>query len=381
MKLVKYIISFLFLIGPFVSFCQVQVALPDGRKAILYDDGTWVYQEQDPLSKISVSTLIPSLEIPIWKGGVEVLHKGYSLCFDKKFKESRWVAYELTASETESKYERADKFSKDPLLKYAMAKDIDYKRSGYDKGHLAPAADMSWNEQVMLESFFYSNVAPQTPGFNRGIWKRLEELVRNWAVEYGSVYVVTGPVLSDDLPTIGLDRIPVPSLFYKVILEYNSSGVKGIGFVLPNEKSENRLDAYAVTIDSVEHLTGIDFFYKLDDQQENIIESNLNLKSWIWDDSGSKTKKQNQNAISSQCKGTTKSGERCKNKTLNANGYCYLHQSQAKDQNSTTQSSTGVSGSKRRTTPVQCSGTTKSGAQCKRMTYSPNGYCYQHGGD
>ena len=228
-------------------------------------------------------TPIPNLEIPKLKPNeVVIKHYAYSLSYNEPNEQANWVAYELTSEETNSTFKRANKFIQDPLVKSGTADDQDYAGSGFDKGHLAPAGDMGWSATAMKESFYYSNMSPQAPSFNRGVWKRVEELVRNWAKEYKSVYIVTGPILSNGLKTIGHDRVSVPNYFYKVILEYNSSGIKGIGFIIPNLSSREPLLNYAVTIDSVEKVTGIDFFHLLPDPQEKVIESTLNIKGWSW---------------------------------------------------------------------------------------------------
>jgi len=226
---------------------------------------------------------IPNLEIPKLKPNeVVIKHYAYSLSYNQPNKQANWVAYELTSDETNSTFKRANKFVQDPLVKSGTSDDQDYAASGYDKGHLAPAGDMCWSATSMKESFYYSNMSPQLPGFNRGVWKRAEELVRNWAREYKSVYIVTGPILTSGLKSIGHDRVTIPKYFYKVILEYNASGIKGIGFIIPNLSSREPLQSFAVTIDSVEKVTGIDFFPLLPDAQEKVIESTLNLKEWSW---------------------------------------------------------------------------------------------------
>ena len=168
------------------------------------------------------------------------------------------------------------------MVKTNSADDHDYEGSGYDRGHLAPAADMGWSTITMAESFYFSNMSPQLPAFNRGIWKRLEELVRSWAIENKAVYVVTGPVLTSNLPSIGPDKVSVPKYFYKVILDYTDPDIKGIGFILPNASSGAPLQNYAVTIDSVEKVTGIDFFPALPDKQEKKIEKTLCIPCWSW---------------------------------------------------------------------------------------------------
>jgi endonuclease G len=269
---------------------------------------------------------IPKLEIPKTKTSEKIIsHTGYSLQYNEKYKQANWVAYELTKEETNKIVERSNKFISDPKVRSVNAFDKDYKASGYDRGHLAPAADMGWSTETMRESFYYSNMSPQLPGFNRGIWKKLEELVRTWAIENKAVYVVTGPVLAKGLPTIGYNKIAVPNYYYKVILDYKKPNIKGIGFILPNESSKSLLQNYAVSIDSVEKVTGVNFFYLLKDQEEDLIEKELCINCWSWKIQKNSAEK-NKATVSVQCSGITKAGNRCKRMTTNANGRCYQHQ-------------------------------------------------------
>lgn len=225
-----------------------------------------------------------ALQIPSLKPADQLIERtGYTLSFVPAHEQAAWVAYVLRGTQLEAAhYNRTNQFMADPLAKPHSADDADYESSGYDRGHLASAEDMSWSEQTMRESFYYSNMSPQVPAFNRGVWKRLEELVRYWSSAYDSVYVVTGPVLTAGLPAIGHDRVSVPQYYYKAILEYNPKGVQGIGFVLRNEASAATLKSFAVSIDSVEHLTGIDFFPKLPDDVEEKVESRYNESDWLW---------------------------------------------------------------------------------------------------
>ena len=226
---------------------------------------------------------IPHPELPKPTNHDQIItHTGYTLSYNTTCHIANWVAYELTAEETVPVVRRNNKFIPDPLIQSVSASNADYKRSGYDKGHLAPSADMCYSYQTMAESFYLSNMSPQVPGFNRGIWKNLEEHVRQWAIDDKAVYVVTGTILTKGLPTIGHNKITVPAYFYKVILDYTEPEIKGIGFIMPNHWSQEPLQHYAVTIDSVEKLTGTDFFYQLPDDQEKVIESAIDLSKWSW---------------------------------------------------------------------------------------------------
>jgi endonuclease G len=165
--------------------------------------------------------------------------------------------------------------------------------------------------------FFYSNISPQYPSFERGIWKKLEELVRNWAEENESIYLVTGPILRENLATIGPNQISIPEYFYKVILEYQLPEIKAVGFILPNAESKQPLKEFIVSIDSVEHITALDFFWKLLDIEENEIEKKICINCWTWHTNQENKEKGNTNSVATICKGTTKAGNNCRNNTKN----------------------------------------------------------------
>lgn len=215
-----------------------------------------------------------------------VSHYAYTLNYKEKYEQAEWVAYLLTKDMITGEEERENNFRIDSSVVTGSANPDDYKYSGYDKGHLAAAADMSWSKEAMSESFFMSNMSPQSPGFNRGIWKKLEKLVRTFAEKYDSIYVATGPILKAGLPTIGKDSVAVPESYYKVIVVYRKAEQEheqdmGIGFILPNESSNKKLEDFAVPIDSVEHLTEINFFAKIPRKIQERIECECDIKQWI----------------------------------------------------------------------------------------------------
>ena len=222
------------------------------------------------------------MEIPILNSKDSIVHhNGYSVSYNQKFRQANWVAYCLTRNETNSIYKRENKFVQDPLIK-GTDNGIDYEKSGYDRGHLCPAADMGFSKITMDESFYYSNMSPQVPQFNRGIWKSLETQVRNWAIENDSLYIVVGPIFSDSMKVIRTHQVAVPNSYYKVILDNHKGKEKMIGFVMRNESSKNQLQSFVVSVDSVEVLTGIDFFPLLEDSLETKFESLVEVNSWNW---------------------------------------------------------------------------------------------------
>jgi endonuclease G, mitochondrial len=271
-----------------------------------------------------------------------VYHSGFTLSYNEIHEQASWVAYELTAEELIKKVNRSNNFKIDPKIKTGSALPSDYSRSGYDRGHLAPAADLSWSQTTMRESFYMSNMSPQKPGFNRGIWKKLESYVRQWAYENKSIYVVTGGILSTVKTSIGESNVGIPLYYYKVILDYTQPEIKGIGFILPNTSNSKPLQNFAVSIDEVERRTGIDFFYNLPDIDEQKIESTFNVSSWTFkgytgssnsimsplnlgDPLKNSLNQMFPKKVTKQCLGLTKKGLRCRNKTSNSGGYCHIH--------------------------------------------------------
>jgi endonuclease G, mitochondrial len=232
---------------------------------------------------ILIAASAKNLPLPSNPGNGQIVkHYAYTLCYEEYYEQPSWVVYKLSKKNLDAKSEkRKDNFRADPAVSTGSAIPDDYKNSGYDKGHMAPAADFSWSEKAMSESFFMSNMSPQKPSFNRGVWKNLEELVRTFAGDCGEIYIVTGPVLNKmNFPTIGKNEVAAPEYYYKVILDLKKPEYKGVGFILSQEDTGTDLAGYAVTIDSVEALTGIDFFPSLKDDVENEIESSLDLSKW-----------------------------------------------------------------------------------------------------
>lgn len=211
-----------------------------------------------------------------------VKHDYYVLSYDEKFEQAEWVAYELKKAYIKNNDFKRPYFNEDPKVTTGSADWRNYKQSGYDKGHLCPAGDMEFDKKAYEDTFLTSNISPQVPEFNNGIWNRLEQKVRYWAVKYDGIYVVTGGVLTGSKTTIGKEKVLVPNFFYKVLLDESNGKYKMIAFLVPNEKSERPLYEFVVSVDAIEKLTGIDFFPQLDDKIEDALEKNTDYKSWIF---------------------------------------------------------------------------------------------------
>ena len=206
---------------------------------------------------------------------------GYALGYIEYHEQPAWVIYIMTKAEATTKVaKRTNKFRSDPEIPTGSATTGDYRRSGYDRGHLAPAADMAFSGQTMADSFFMSNMSPQKPAFNRGIWKDLEALVRSFAITERKIVVVTGPILpKKKTVTIGANKVTVPTHYYKVIFDLTPPQ-KMIAFILPNEGSDKLLREFAVSVDAVEKATGLDFFSKLPKEKQKQLESSFSIRAW-----------------------------------------------------------------------------------------------------
>ena len=237
-------------------------------------------------AKGTVRETVP-LEQPMTMSGVAeqvIWHKGFIVSYNESTRLPNWVAYELTADEVAGSVPRARHFDVDPMVNGAQATNEDYRNSGWDKGHIVPAGDMKWDSVAMRESFYFSNVCPQNHRLNGGDWRSLEEQCRVYARQYGRVWIVAGPVVGGNrFGTIGYNRVVVPDAFFKVIMVKNGDDYVGIGFCFDNEAAGNarKLSHHAMSIDEVEQLTGLDFFYTLPDSIEDAMEGRMRLDFWF----------------------------------------------------------------------------------------------------
>lgn len=232
----------------------------------------------EPVKSVAVD-VAEGLELPapLGKARAEVLltRQGYAASYNTEWKIPNWVAWKLTAERLKGKAKRTDDFLPDPdVPEKSRAEDRDYAGSRYDRGHMAPAGDMKWNQEAMAESFYLSNICPQAANLNRGDWRELEEQCRVWAKSLGDLYIACGPVVKSGVKhkRVGKNKVTVPDGFFKVILLMGEHP-QAVGFLYPNDDCDAPLSAYAVTVDSVESVTGIDFFPRLDDEVERRIEA------------------------------------------------------------------------------------------------------------
>ena len=248
----------------------------------------WLYAGRDWLLElVGLSGGYDNLELGAPEGKeVDCIfeREGYAFGYSEIHEQPLWVIYKLTADELDGKrVGRSDDFRADPRVRTRSADPEDYKGTGYDRGHLAPAADMGWNRSVMSESFYMSNMSPQKPECNRGIWVELESQVRDFARREREVFVVTGPVFYSGTPvkSIGVNnRVSVPHAYYKVVYDLTPP-CKMIGFIIPNSGSNKKLQDFAVTVEVVEKETGLTFFPKLSADQA-ALKRTISISDWNW---------------------------------------------------------------------------------------------------
>ena len=225
------------------------------------------------------------LEIPISKANVPSLllyREGYTTSYNVETRTPNWVAWHLTASHINGPAKRNGiTFQADEEIPEPRVDTYDYMRSGYDRGHMCPAGDNHWSQKAMEQSFLMTNICPQVPALNSGLWNTIEKQCRTWAQVYGDVYIVCGPIyFNQKHKTIGKNKIQVPEAFFKVVLRLKDEP-KAIGFICRNASAKGRKKTdYVNSVDEVERITGMDFFSQLSDDIEQQIEGQADIKDW-----------------------------------------------------------------------------------------------------
>jgi endonuclease G len=240
------------------------------------------YEEMDAaILPVGASDVLNRFDLDV------IHHKNFTVGYSEVHEQGVWVGYHLSKEKLIlPNVPRTDWFEEDTLVISGSAVYQDYTGSGYTRGHLAPAGDLAHSHESMKESFLMSNISPQMRSFNSGVWRELEECVRDWAYRYKSLYIVTGPVFEGGRMHIGKkNEVAVPSHFYKVVMDVYEGRSKAIGFMIPHEMSVAHLSSYAMAVDEVEARTGLDFFVEeIEDQVEEEVEANFDLGKWPIDE-------------------------------------------------------------------------------------------------
>lgn len=221
------------------------------------------------------------VKLPDAQPSIIVDYTGFTVSFNATQHIPNYVAWELTGEEVNGQVPRESNFAADDNVLGCASLD-DYRRSGYDRGHMAPAADMKWDAKAMADCHYLTNICPQTHKLNAGSWATLEDNCRAWAKRDSAIIIICGPVLNDEITNyIGKNKVAVPERFFKVVYAPYAQPARGIGFIMSNnEFSNGGVQADAMTIDEVEAITGYDFFAALPDSIENDIESQCNYPLW-----------------------------------------------------------------------------------------------------
>lgn len=249
--------------------------------------GVYFYEQQNTsdnkqFSEVAQPDTVAFNYLPIPTTKQIVKHQFYTLSYHEKHEQAEWVAYHLEENQLINANFKRPYFVQDNKVVTKSADWRNYKKSGYDKGHLCPAADREFSQVAYNETFLTSNIAPQLHDFNAGIWNRLEQKTRYWAKKHKSVYVITGGILTDDLPSIGAEQVSVPKYFYKILMNNSDGDYKMIAFLIPHQKTDKALYEYVVTVDEIEKKTGIDFFPALPNSIENRLESQRKIDNWTF---------------------------------------------------------------------------------------------------
>ena len=211
---------------------------------------------------------------------IRLQYTGFTMDFNNSNRTPDWVGWELLADETDGPVKRSNKFWEDSSIEFSPTPD-DYRNSGFDKGHLCPSADQKWSEDAMHDCFVMTNMAPQDPSLNSGAWRTLETKERLWAKRDSAIVIVAGPIYTDsDRKRIGDSGVRVPSAFFRVLLAPYTEYPRAIGFVYPNMHSPGNMADYSMSVDEVEKITGLDFFYNLPDDIEEKVERSASFKEW-----------------------------------------------------------------------------------------------------
>ncbi len=285
---------------PFLLFAQTTQEKIDKLEKELEVVGEKNAQLVEQLNELKLEKIredLAKIGIPETTSDEEIIyHAAMCLVYAEKHEQAKWVAHIILPDIVNGTEGRSNNFRPDPLIKTGSTDDEDfflktkqpngkykYDGYGYDRGHLAPSADFKWSKKALSESFYYSNMSPQEPQYNRGKWADLEGMFREYIVTNPDVqlYMVTGPVLYDTLPKVerSPNKVSLPEFYYKVAVDLTNN--RAIGFVMPNKKIEYPISSYAVSINEIEKVTGINFYYQLNDSIEEFLEDQKIITDWL----------------------------------------------------------------------------------------------------
>jgi endonuclease G len=212
----------------------------------------------------------------------QVNHTLFSLSYHEGYELASWAAYQLTPEQAGASGTCREKYAEDPMVTTGSSEPKDYKNAGFIMAQLVPVEDLFTSQKAMEESYLMSNVVPQKPAFNKYVWKAIEKLIREWAKEGNTLYIVAGPVLADaPFGTFGPNKVSIPVRYYKAVLDVH--GERAIGFIFRGNVATGTPRSFAVSVDELEKITGMDFFPQLQDDLEQAVESKFDVRQWNFD--------------------------------------------------------------------------------------------------
>ena len=243
---------------------------------------------------LAFSLGVMAQELPAISDDAYVIrHTGFTLSYNLKTYCPDWVAWKLTKEHLKGNVSRKNNdFQGDPVVDVSnRVTPYEYKKSGYDRGHMCPAGDNKWSSRAMMECFYMTNMCPQVAVLNQRWWSNLENACRRWAEKDGAVYICCGPIYQGEtFKTIGGRynysqkrkgiKVFVPTGFYKVVLSLKKGKEKAIGFIYNNDDSRQPMSECCMSVDDVEKITGLDFFSSLEDTLEERLESQYDFSAW-----------------------------------------------------------------------------------------------------
>jgi endonuclease G len=276
-----------------------QIAEKKDRLMAIEEESGLILDELEGLRLQWIREELDQIGYPKYAEDVQIVkHSALTLGYSEKHEQAAWVQHIVIPEVEFANVSRTNDFRIDSLVTTGSSQEEDYFLKkiatdgtmefdgfGYDRGHLAPSADFRWSQKALSESYFYSNMSPQKPEFNRERWAELESWIRTYVIDFNeAVYVVTGPVLKDGLKQQGGNQVSIPEQFYKIVLALDGEEKKAIAFLMPNDHCAYPVSGYVTSVDSIEKLSGLDFFSSLDDAEENRLEAMNTMDGWVHED-------------------------------------------------------------------------------------------------
>ncbi len=206
---------------------------------------------------------------------------GFATGHDRRRGRAAWAAYRVTPVGDYMSMPRPD-FEPDPRLSENAPRDV-YEGPRFDRGHLAPNYAMAqlYGDAAQRASFYYSNIAPQTPRLNQLVWQRLEETeIDDLAPRLDTLWVIVGPIY-------GGPDADVPTAYFRIWLDRTTDGSwRAMALRVPQSvRGDERLDSFLVSVDAIERATGLDFFAGLSKQVQSAMETELaDASAWGFDE-------------------------------------------------------------------------------------------------